>query len=419
MFNFVILFFWALTPFLIFYKSRYQALFLFSTLPISVFDSPFNVNFYYFTYFGLLYFLINSYNKINIYLLYILFYNTFITFLFYIFNFGETDKLFFQIAYDYFVSQVKLIALFGIYYYLYDNKVSINFFLRYFLPALVISILIGYIIYFGIDTPFYLLKQFGYTFGESTELSIIRLSGLTQEPRYLAYLIVFGFFMLSYANLNFTKIFLLRSFFLLSIILTKSFSGFLLLFFNFAYDFYIKFTFLKFSISVFLISFILYFYIKFFSGNFFDIIYLRIIDRYIIQFDYLPYFFSIFEHHDTIALKFLEQNLLVTIFGMGYGQIKNYEAIYGVFIDPSMTLFNFNSTIHCCDPQSLIINIISSFGILNLFLFIFIYFKKISFYNQLIIFIFFNFLNNPPGPLPLFIFIFAIYITANNIKLSK
>lgn len=419
MFNYLIIFLWLLTIVFIFNKSKYQSLFLFSSLPLSVFDSPFNVNFFYFYYFGLIYYLINYYNKINAYLFYILFYNTVVTFLLYIFYFGQSDKALTGVIYDYLVSQTKIVGLFGIYYYLYDNNVSIKFFLKYFIPSLIISIIFGYFIYLGFDSPYFILKNFGYSTNGSVEFNIIRLSGLSQEPRYLAYLIVFGLIMLGYTNFDLIKTFFLRLFFLVSLLLTKSFSGFILLFFILSFNYFNKYTYLRFLFSLIIITAAVYFYFSFYNNIFLSMIKARIFERFIIDFDYLPSFLSIFEHHDTVALKFLENNWIVVLFGIGYGQIKNYEAVYAYFVDPSMTLFNINSTIHCCDPQSLIVNIISSFGILNFIFFIYAYFKNISKYNPLIVFIIFNFLNMPPGPLPLFILVFVIYLSINNFKLNN
>lgn len=414
MLNIIIIFVWLFTPILIFKNSKVLPYLLFGSFSISIFDNPFNINVSYFYYFGFCYFIIFIFSQsviINSFLLYFIIYNTIVSLLFYLFNYNETSASFSLIIYTYLVSQFKIISLFGIYYYLKHIKLNISYFNYYFIPPLLFSLFVGYIIYFGIDSPYYLLKNFGYSTNGSTNFNLIRLSGLTQEPRYLAYLIVFTLFTLQFYNNSFNKNFILKIFLLFSLFLTKSLSGFIL----FLFALFIKLVrFFNFYNLLFLLFLILIIFIFFYNSSFIYFLEQRIFNRRFIDFYFLPDFFSYFEHHDLIALYFLENNFLVTLFGMGYGQIKNYEAVYAMFIDPSMTLFRLNSTIHCCDPQSSLINFISSFGIFNTIFFLIFYFRIARFNNIFFAFIIFNLFNLPPGPLPLFIMIFALLHSSKN-----
>lgn len=420
MINILILCLWTLTPLLIYNKSRILPYLLFGSLSLSIFDNPFNINIYYLFYFGFIYFVLNIFkiiDSINLYLLYFIFYNTVITIIFYFVYYYETDASFYLIFYTYLVSQFKIISLFGIYYYLVANRFSFYEFNYYFLPPLFFSIVSGYIIYLGFDSPYHYFKNFGYTTNESTSLSIIRLSGLTQEPRYLSYLIVFSLLTIQFSNFRLLGSFFSNIFLGFSLLLTKSLSGFMLLFLSISYRLLLNFNLYKLLLTFFLFL-IIVFYLMFSGSNFLYLLNQRIFDRNLINFNYLPNFFSYFEHHDLVALKFLEENWLISLFGFGYGQIKNYEAVYGDFVDPSMTLFNYNTSIHCCDPQSLLINFISSFGIINLIIFSFLYFRSIGTNNIFFAFVIFNLFNLSPGPLPFFIMIFSLCINFSNFNSS-
>uniref|UniRef100_UPI0040473E5A hypothetical protein n=1 Tax=Polynucleobacter sp. TaxID=2029855 RepID=UPI0040473E5A len=424
MINILILSLWLVTPLLIFRNSKIQPYFLFGSFSLSIFDNPFNVNIYYFFFFGVSYFFIKVFYKIininiNIFLFYFILYNTIITIIFYSIYFYDTDASFSIICYTYFVAQFKIIGLFGIYYYLTDYRISISNFNFYFIPPLLISTIVGYLIYFGFDSPYYYFKNFGYTTNESSTLSIIRLSGLTQEPRYLSYLIVFSLFTISFSYYSRIKSFFIKIFLCISLFLTKSLSGFMLLLLAILYSILTKYKIFK-ALLLYSFSFSLILFSLFsFNNNFNTLINQRIFDRNLLDFNYLPNFFSYFEHHDLVALKFLEDNWFAFLFGTGYGQIKNYEAVFGEFVDPTMTLFNYNTSVHCCDPQSLLVNFISSFGIINLLIISFFYFRNIRINNVFLAFILFNLLNLSPGPLPLFIMIFALCINFKNTKFTS
>lgn len=421
MFNIIVLVIWIITPILIYKRSSFQSYLLFSSLSISVFDNPFNINIYFLFYFGFLYYTINvlkRHHNINIYLLYFLFYNTFITFVVYSIYYYSTDKNFIGIFYIYLVAQFKIIGCFGVYYYLIDRSISFREFNPIYITSLLICIFFGYFIYFGFDSPYHYLKNFGYSTNESKIFSIIRLSGLTQEPRYLAYIIVFCLFTIDFSNYPRIKSFPIKIVLFISLILTKSLSGFMLFILCLFYLLIVRFNSLKFIILFFSItlSLILFFI---FNDEYLFLLNQRIFDRNLINFKFLPHFFSYFEHHDLIALKFMEENLFISLFGFGYGQIKNYEAIFAALIDPTMTLFNFNSTVHCCDPQSSLINFISSFGLINLLITSFLYFRNFKNYNILLPFVLFNLFNLPPGPLPFFILLAALSVHFISYKPSK
>jgi hypothetical protein len=305
--------------------------------------------------------------------------------------------------------------------YIIDNKKFLQFGLHTILFATLFSISTEIFTFIYGHNLQPVISNLGYNYNLSSGLKSFRMTGLSFEPRYMAFLCIFCmvFLFLHFKNKEKipNKLEMLAIFcFLSSLVLTFSFSGYIftalvLCSFFFAYKNFIilhlrKIVFFG-GMIIAVISFLVVL-----NPNLFWQITTRLGIVQFHKFNYFPTFFNFFEHHDKLAIVLLDSNPLFLLSGMGFSMIKFFDANieYARFGEPTLTRINFPSVSDCCDPGTGFILSLSSFGI---FVTLFFAYKLFSYLNQdnkniwaymSIIF----FLILPPGPLTLMVISLAI-----------